>query len=123
VLKGCGKHWQESAFLDFVIALEAALLDNNKAELGYRFSLYGAIFLGEQRNPDQTFNKLKSIYELRSRLVHGSAIKPDDLRVATENAKELAMAIIRKAVESGWPDPKKLDAKTRAGINKTIHNR
>lgn len=123
VLKGCGKHWQESPFLDFVIALEAALLDSNKNELGYRFRLYGAIFLGEQRNADETFKKLKSIYDLRSKLVHGSAIKPDDLRVATENAKELAIAIIRKAVESGWPDPKKLDAHARAGIYKTIHNR
>jgi hypothetical protein len=123
LLKGCGKHWQESSFLDFVIALEASLLDNDKTELGYRFSLYGAIFLGEQRNADETFKKLKDTYNLRSKLVHGSAIKPDDLRVATENAKELAIAIIRKAVESGWPDPKKLDAQARAGINKTTHNR
>jgi len=123
VLKGCGKHWQESGFLDFVIALEAALLDNNPVELKYRFSLYGAIFLGEQRNPDETFKTLGNIYNLRSKLVHGSVVEAQELRAATASAKELAIAVVKKAVESGWPDSKNLDKSARARRKETSHDR
>ncbi len=122
VLKGCGKHRQESAFLDFVIALEATLLSNISTELSYRFRLYGAIFLKDHFDPDETFKKLKLIYDVRSRLVHGSAVKHEELLIATESAKEMAKAVVRVAVESVWPDPGKLDEKARASRKRESHN-
>jgi hypothetical protein len=107
VLRGCGA--QDSGFLDFAIALEAALLGGAKTELAYRFSLYGALFLHAERNPAETFEKLKTIYDVRSRLVHGSRIKPEVRQAAEKDVADLAKLITKKAVEDEWPDSKKLD--------------
>lgn len=107
-LRGCGA--QDSGFLDFAIALEAALLGGATTELAYRFSLYGALFLQEERNSDETFAKLKNIYDVRSKLVHGSRISREARTAAEQDARELTRAVIKTAVERGWPDSKKLDA-------------
>jgi hypothetical protein len=121
VLRGCGRHWQESGFLDFAIALEAALLGGVKAELAYRFSLYGALYLRDERDPGETFRKLRNIYEVRSRLVHGGRVKADDRAAAERDAADLAKAVTRKAVQVGWPDREELDevalkARLRPGV-------
>lgn len=42
--------------------------------------------------------------------MHGGRVKLADLGLATNDAAELAKAVIRKAVESGWPDPVTLNA-------------
>jgi hypothetical protein len=110
LLRACGMHWHESGFLDFAIALEAALLGSAQTELAYKFSLYGALFLKNWFEPRDTMQRLKQIYTLRSKLVHGGRVKPLDLQTATLDAAALAKAVIRQAVESGWPDPKTLDA-------------
>jgi len=115
LLRACGMHWHESGFLDFAIALEAALLGSTQTELAYRFSLYGALFLKDRFEPRDTMRRLKQIYTLRSNLVHGGRVKPPELHAATLDAAALAKAIIRQAVESGWPDPKALDAAALVG--------
>jgi len=107
-LRGCGA--RASGFLDFAIALEASLLGGASTELAYRFSLYGALFLREERDSDETFAKLKNVYDVRSKLVHGSRIKREARIAAEQNARELARAVIRKAVDQSWPDSSKLDA-------------
>ena len=107
VLRGCGA--QDSGFLDFAIALEAALLGGATSELAYRFSLYGALFLQQERDPNETFEKLRNIYSVRSKLVHGTRVKPESRRTAEIDAGELAKAITRKAVEDGWPHGDALD--------------
>lgn len=110
LLRGLGMHWQESGFLDFMIALEAALLHKvGTAELSYRFALYGALFLGSDADPPQTFAKLKNIYEVRSKLVHGSVVSPTKRQRALVDAPELAKAIFLKAIQRGWPEKKDLD--------------
>jgi len=110
MLRGLGMHWQESGFLDFVIALEAALLrDVETTELSYRFALYGSLFLGGVLDPRQTFAKLRNIYDVRSKLVHGSAIKPAKRQQAVDDAPELAKAVFLKAIQQGWPAKKELD--------------
>jgi hypothetical protein len=110
VLRGSGMHWRESGFLDFAIALEAALLPRDaKTELGYRFSLYGALFLRHERDPIATFADLRTIYRLRSNLVHGSRVSPTDLRNAAERAGDIARAVMRRAINHGWPEQKELD--------------
>lgn len=105
-MKGAG-------FLDCVIALEAALLGGVDSELSYRFSLYGALFLAETRDVDDTFARLRNVYDVRSRLVHGSPVKLAKREAATNDAQEFARAIVLKSVESGWPDTKDLDAQAR----------
>jgi hypothetical protein len=49
VLRGCST--SESGFLDFAIALEAALLSGATTELVYRFSLYGSLFSATTETP------------------------------------------------------------------------
>lgn len=107
-LRGCGS--QDSALLDFAIALEAALLGGATTELAYRFSLYGALFLQEERDTNETFDKLKNVYDVRSKLVHGSRIKREARTAAEQDARELARAVIKRAIERGWPDSRTLDA-------------
>lgn len=110
VLKGCGATNDASGFLDFVIALEAALLDGVETELSYRSSLYGALFLRGALPPEETFQNLRNIYRVRSKIVHGSPISGPKREAAIKDAAELSKMVIRLAVERGWPKPSELDA-------------
>jgi hypothetical protein len=56
-----------------------------------------------------TFAKLRNIYKVRSRTVHGTSQKVKARHEAERDAPELAMAVIRKAVEEGWPSSDNLD--------------
>ena len=110
VFRGCGVRWLDSGFLDFSIALEAALLQKPTTELSYKFSLYGALFLREELDPKETFRRLRNIYTVRSKLVHGGSISGQMRSEANRDAAELAIAVTRKAIEAGWPNPVALDA-------------
>jgi hypothetical protein len=107
-LRGCGT--PESAFLDFAIALDSALLSGIDTELAYRFRLYGGLFLMDERDPAETFRKLGNIYKVRSTLVHGSPVKSEDRQVAQQDASELARAVVKKAIVEGWPNTGTLDS-------------
>lgn len=109
-LRGCGSSTPDEAFLDFVIALEAALLGGVRDELSYRFRLYGALYLAPDRPPDETFARLKEVYEVRSGLVHGSKVKEEQRSRANIWAAELAKAVTYRAVTAGWPQRDALDA-------------
>lgn len=107
-LRGLGTAHSEASFLDLAIALEAALLGGSQTELSYKFRLFGALFLRHERSPEVTFDALKTIYEARSKLVHGTKIRRQERMRATEMARDLVKAIVLKAVEDGWPDPTEL---------------
>lgn len=107
VLRGCGA--RHSSLLDFAIALEAALLGDTNAELAYRFRLYGALYLRTERDPADTWAQLKDIYSVRSNLVHGSPVTSAKRRAAEVLAKDLATAVIKRAIEAGWPKTRELD--------------
>lgn len=109
LLRACGTSSQESNFLDLAICLEAALLRDTSTELAYRFKLYGSLFLREVFDPEETFRKLYDIYSVRSKLVHGSPVKFDGLASASNDARILACAVIRRAIETGWPKAEELD--------------
>jgi Apea-like HEPN len=119
-LRAFGTRRQESAFLDFTIALEAALLSGTTTELAYRFRLYGALFLADTFDPQETFKRLKNIYEIRSKLVHGGSIKRENLVAAQTDVVPLARAVIRKSVELGWPDGTSLDMQA-VGVRKRMN--
>lgn len=110
LLRACGAQNEQDGFLDFAIALEAALLRGLETELTYRFRLYGAMFLREDFPPRETFDRLKNIYEVRSKLVHGDVIKPSKLVAARADAPALAKAVMRLAIEYGWPVPFTFDS-------------
>lgn len=114
VFLGCCASRPDAGFLDFATALEAALLGGENTELAYRFSLYGALFLADRREPDVTFEQLKTIYKVRSNLVHGTPVKSELRTEASKYAADLACAVARKAVESGWPSTKELDKRARS---------
>jgi hypothetical protein len=117
VFRGCGVARGQSGLLDFAIALEAALLDQTNQELAYKFRLYGALFLRNVRSPLDTFGDLKSIYDARSKLVHGGNLRSSVRRTAERQAKDLARSVVLEAIESGWPDPAELDR-----LALTVHN-
>lgn len=119
LLKGCGV--QFGGFLDLAISLEAALLGGigNKTELSYRFALYGARFLADERDPQTTFEQLKRIYRVRSNLVHGAPVKTQERFTAEREAADLAKAIARRSLESGWLQPDRLDEEL-VGISSAV---
>jgi hypothetical protein len=107
-LRGFGSHWTEFPFLDFAISLEAALLQGATSELAYRFALYGARFLSPERDPQVVHEQLKNIYRLRSQIVHGGRVKADR-QAALVDAQDLTRAVLRRALDRGWPDSQALD--------------
>ena len=108
VLTGYGS--DDSGFLDFVIALESALLKGIKQELRYRFALYGALFLRDKFPPEETFEKLKAVYDMRSDVVHGSSVKAADREKIEKDAEVLAGAVALEIIQKGWPSHSELNA-------------
>ena len=95
--------------MDFANALEAALLSGTTTELSFRFALYGALFLRDQYDARQTFDRLTNVYRVRSQLVHGSRVNAAHRASADKDAADLAKAVVLKSVEMGWPDKEILD--------------
>lgn len=106
-LRGCGA--ERRGLIDLATSLEAALLRGTTTELSYRFRLYGSLFLAPERDPRQTAEELKDIYEVRSRLVHGTPVSLARLRAAEATARTISIAVVRKAIETGWPARTTLD--------------
>jgi len=85
------------AIVDYVIALEALLTSKSESqsELGYRFRLRGALLCaGKREDRRDWLDKLRTLYELRSSIVHGRVIEDDDLREA--------LPIAEKALRTIW---------------------
>ena len=97
------------AFRDLATELEAALLKDTRTELAYRFCLYGALVLAPEHEPEATAGQLKEVYELRSRLVHGTPVPAARLHAAETTARTLATAVVRNAVENDWPTREAMD--------------
>jgi Apea-like HEPN len=89
------------AVLNSLTALEALLIHESNAELGYRLSLRLANLL----EPDDAsrlnlFREIKEFYDLRSRIVHGSTSKlSPKLQHRAENVNSLR-EVLRKAILS-----------------------
>jgi hypothetical protein len=96
------------ALVDFVIALEALLLpydeQTRRSEMTYRFRMHGAHFISsmpiERR---EIYQQLGSLYEIRSRLVHGAKYpSANDVQSAQRAARGLAARGLLKAVQVGF---------------------
>ena len=96
--------------IDLGIALECLYLRNAGSELRYRLSLFGAWFLGQNREERATIAKqLRDIYDARSKAVHEGLLENgDDLMWATKfvgMAQDLCRRTIVKIIEEGgFPD-------------------
>jgi Apea-like HEPN len=84
-----GRQFGEDTTIDLTIALESCLLPNTRDELQYRLSMRGAALLTSLRNPVETQDLLKTMYEIRSEIVH--------------NGKLLSESGVRKKIEGLGP--------------------
>lgn len=70
---------KEIAFTNYITALEALLLLDSHTELSYRLNLYASFIVGKNfKSRTEIFNKLKSLYEIRSKIVHTGVYEIDD---------------------------------------------
>lgn len=60
----------EDKIVDITVILEQTLLFGIEGELKQRLSQYGAAILGRKRDPVLTYNTLKVLYDIRSKIVH-----------------------------------------------------
>jgi hypothetical protein len=104
--------------LDFVIALESLLLpfDENarRGDLGYRFRVHGAHLLSETKSERrQNARQLSALYNLRSRLVHGSSYPSTaDIEAGWNSAKEFARRGLYRAVMDSFPTAEQFNKMT-----------
>ena len=108
-ITGAARQSDADAVLDFTIVLESLLLpyDENarRGDLSYRFRVHGAYYLASDSRERQAVAKqLGSIYETRSRLVHGGKY-PDNTKIseARDIAYNLARRGLLRAIHSGFP--------------------
>ena len=60
----------EDRLIDWTISLESTLLANKRDELKYRLALRGSILLRNFRSPEVTSSIFKTLYDVRSGVVH-----------------------------------------------------
>lgn len=60
----------EDTIIDLTIVLESSLLFGTKDELKYRLAIRGATLLKNIRDSEKTYKTLKSLYDVRSNIVH-----------------------------------------------------
>ncbi len=89
--------------IDSVIALENLLLVGEKQENRFKFAIRGAWLLepGDIRKREEVFDKLKSLYDRRSDLVHGS--RWGDKKMSAKQVAEIADAELRRVLRM-WLD-------------------
>ena len=68
--RACQKERAEDRILDYAICCEAALLSGESDELSYRLALRAAKLLRDRCSPGQTFEHMRCLYKVRSRIVH-----------------------------------------------------
>jgi len=98
------------AVIDFTTALEIVLLKDDK-ELSFKFALFGAYYLGsgpaERR---ELFKNLRSVYNLRSGLVHGSLSPRDMAKLvpARALARRITGRVLLNVLQDGMPTSSEL---------------
>jgi len=102
----------EDRLLDLSIALESSVLHKIRDELTYRLAIRGATLIRGEFDPTLSFNILKSLYQMRSSVVHeGKNLRDslptqfEDLGVSgfLEQAEDIVRAILRTYVSRVTP--------------------
>jgi hypothetical protein len=106
---GLGRLSSVDSVLDFVIALEALLLPYDEAarhgDLGYRFRVHGAHYMGRTKNQrEEVAKQLTGLYGLRSNLVHGNKYPTvADIEAGRLAAEDLSRRGLLRAIGEGFP--------------------
>ena len=97
--------------LDLGIAIES-LLGPADTDISYKVRQRGTVLLGGTPNDKRlTFDYLKSLYELRSKVAHGKTIHPSQVKVGKErmqthqflkNCSVICARMIREIIKSGF---------------------
>jgi len=108
--QGCIDRAQADSLVEFVIALEAVLLQpddtdrRNQGELKFRFGLNGARLLRTDPADRRAMRKdLGEIYDARSSIVHGGILDRAEIARLAPRARALAAEVLRHGLTSGWP--------------------
>ncbi len=67
-----GREQAHERLLALAIALEALFSPSDKQEINFRIAQYASQLVGTEHNRKEMFQKIRAVYDLRSRLVHGS---------------------------------------------------
>ena len=68
--RSCQRERDEDRILDYAICLEGALLSGVRDELSYRLALRAAKLLRNSCSPKRTFEHMRCLYDVRSKIVH-----------------------------------------------------
>ena len=96
-MAGLDADWRQSGFLDLVIRVgRRRYFEARGASWLSNLRLGERSFLAEIRDPKVTFQSLKHIYDVRSRIVHGGAkVSAQKRQLAEVEARDLAREIVR----------------------------
>lgn len=86
-------------------ALEAFLMKNTQGGIAHKLSERVALLIGS--NPQErkeVYEKMKTIYNVRSKLAHGNQKKIEKVREAAQNSDEYLRRAFQKVFESPLPD-------------------
>lgn len=70
--RSCQRLREEDKILDYAICLESTLLADVRDELSYRLALRAGTLLRSRCDPKRVFTLVRSLYEVRSRIVHSN---------------------------------------------------
>ncbi len=120
----------EDKLIDLITAFEALYLKGTKEELTYKLALRFAHFIGKNKEDrEHYFATLKGAYNIRSKVVHGEQMKPDDLdkelkKLGVKSLAELVIQVRGYLAESIKTFINDLDSKSHdniiEGIDKKI---
>jgi hypothetical protein len=95
----------EDRLIDYWIALEALFLRVRESELKFRASLLAARYIGVDQNERLDLrDEVGDSYNLRSSVVHGARLPPDDeVRQVTERTGDLLRRVLRRCLADEGP--------------------
>lgn len=90
-----GRESDEDALVDCIFAIEQLVsLPDERGAAAFQFALRGAVVLSSRFGDEMTrFQKLKKLYDLRSRVAHGSSID-DDIKLDATDARNCLRDIL-----------------------------
>jgi hypothetical protein len=99
----------DDAVVDLAVGVEALLNPENAPEISYRLRLRGAALarLTSTLDPTEAADRIKTLYDIRSRVVHGENVGSAKLTAAKEDGK----AILRMVLQGLGRRPDLLEAK------------
>lgn len=126
-VSGCARSVPADALIDFTITLESLFLPYDEAarhgDLSYRFRIHGSHYLTETSvDRRDMFAKLRRIYDMRSRLVHGAGYpsKAETIEVR-DIAYDLARRGLLRAVTDGFPTAEAFNAMALGARRDSAH--